>query len=269
MWISCRIRSESHTLTEAPFKLFLMEESNIRVHNVQQQDLVISFRSHDSSLPEAEQLHHAHNGICAFLVALNAGSLGTFYWHDEPWAHPVLHVAEDLRDKNKRGAALVVRSNNAYEDLRPIAEQDLYNSVLIFGIVARETSKVLTGEYCRGLVLLRLNFYDLNFRREAFLCFYRALEHFVAVRILGVRRLTNELAQLKQGLRQIGASHDLADELRDVYAIRSSQVAHAQGPQRDVTLDEVLKTKVFLDFVMHKVFKQQGNEAMAARVGDV
>jgi hypothetical protein len=265
MWVSCRIRSESHTLTEEPFRLFRNDESNIHIHGVHEQDFVLSFRAHDQSTPEAEHVHHAHNGICAFLVALNVGAIGSFYWYDDPWVHPVLHVADDLQGKNPRGAALVVKSDTTYEELKPIEYQDLYNTALIFGIVAREKSKVLTGEYCRGLLLLRMNFYDLNFRREAFLCFYRALEHFVAVRILGVKRLTKELAQLKQGLKQIGASHELAEELREVYSIRSSQVAHSQGVQKDLTFNDVLKTKVFLDFVMHKAFKEQANHAMAAR----
>ncbi len=219
MWVSCRIRSDSHTLTETPFKLFLMEESNIRVHHVRERDFVLSFRAHDESISEAEQIHHAHNGVCAFLVALNAGAIGSFYWYDDPWVHPVLHIADDLRGKNLRGASLVVKNDTTYEELKPIEYQDLYNTALIFGIVAQEKSKVLIGEYCRGLVLLRMNFYDLNFRREAFLCFYRALEHFVAVRILGVKCLTKELAQLKQGLKQIGMSQELADELREVYSI--------------------------------------------------
>lgn len=224
---------------------------------------MISVRGHDQLASDAELMHHAHNVICALLVALNVGAIGSFYWYDDPWAHPVLGMAEDLEGRNSRHAALVVRSDTTHDELRPLEEHDLYATALIFGIVAREKSKVLTGEYCRGLLLLRMNFYDLNFRREAFLCFYRALEHFVAVRILGVKRLTKELIQLKQGLKKIGAPQDLLDEVREIYSIRSSQVAHAQGPQRDVTLDEVLKTKVFLDFVMHRTFKEQADDALA------
>lgn len=266
MWISCRIRSDSHTLTEAPFALFLRQEANIRIHHITERDFVVSFRSHDPSSPEAEQVHHAHNGICAFLIALNVGSIGAFHWHSDPWVHPVLVLSEQLEMKESRGAALIVQPDTTYEELRPISEEDLYNAALVFGILAREQTKVLTGEYCRGLLLLRMNFYDLDFRREAFLCFYRALEHFVATRILGVRRLTKELVQLKQALQKIGASKGLAEELREVYAVRSSQIAHAQGEQRPVTLEEVVKVKVFLDFVMHSVFKRQANELMAQRV---
>jgi len=110
-----------------------------------------------------------------------------------------------------------------------------------------------------------MNFYELNFRREAFLCFYRALEHFVAARILGVKKLKNELRDLQGGLAKVGASQNFQDELREIYAIRSSQVAHSQVGQREITLDEVLKTKVFLDFIMHKTFKEQADRIMQER----
>lgn len=73
-------------------------------------------------------------------------------------------------------------------------------------------------------------------------------------------------AELQKGLATLTGASDLIEELKVVYTIRSSQVAHAQTQQREVTVDEVLKTKVFLDFVMHKVFKEQANKAIAERV---
>jgi hypothetical protein len=265
MWISCRIRSDSHTLTEPPFRLLQSPESNIRIRHVRERDFVIAARGLEDPHPEPVQLHHAHHVINAILIALNAGAIGSFFWHSDPWVHPVLTIADDLDGTNPRRGALVVESDTTHEELKPIEEQDIYNALLIFGIVAREESKVLTGEYCRGLLLLRMNFYELNFRREAFLCFYRALEHFVAARILGVKRLKNELRDLQRGLAKVGASQDIQDELRELYAIRSSQVAHSQVGQREITLDEVLKTKVFLDFIMHKTFKEQADRIMQER----
>lgn len=265
MWISCCIRSESHTLSEPAFRLLQSAESNIRVKRVRERDFVISVRALVESDSEAAQLHHGHHVINAFLIALNVAALGSFYWNNDPWVHPVLTVADDHEGTNSHEGALIVRSDTEYEELKPIEERDIHDAILVFGIVAREESRVLTGEYCRGLLLLRMNFYDLNFRREAFLCFYRALEHFVAARILGVKRLQNELRDLQRGLSKVGASKELLDELRSLYAIRSSQVAHSQIGQRELTFDEVLKIKVFLDFVMHKTFKEQANQIMQAR----
>jgi len=264
MWISCRIQSDSHTLTDAPFRLFQLPESNIRIHQVRERDFVISVRALDETAPEPTQVHHGHHTINAMLIALNAAALGCFYWFSDPWVHPVMTVTDDFAGANPRSGALVVTSNTTYEVLKPLEEQDIYNTALIFGIIAREASNAITGEYCRGLLLLRMNFYDINFKREAFLCFYRALEHFVAARILNVPKLKNELRDFKRALAQVGASQVLVDELREVYTIRSSQIAHSQVNQREITFDEVMKTKVFLDFVMHKTFKAQANQMMEA-----
>lgn len=265
MWISCQIRSDSHTLTEPPFRLLQSPESNIRVHHVRERDFIVSIRALEEPLPEHNQFHHAHHVINALLIALNTGAIGSFYWHNDPWVHPVLTIADDLDGANSRGGALVVKSDTTYRELKPIDEKDIYNAVLIFGILAREDSNILTGEYCRGLLLLRMNFYELNFRRESFLCFYRALENFVAVRILGVKKLKNELRDLQRGLAKVGASQDIQVEMKELYTIRSSQVAHSQVEQREITLDEVLKTKVFLDYIMHKTFKEQADRIMQAR----
>lgn len=265
MWISCQVRSDSHTLTDAPFRLLQLPDSNIRVQHVRERDFVISVRALEDPPTEAAKAHCAHHTINAILIALNAGAIGSFYWYNDPWVHPVLTIADDLEGTNSRGSALIVESNTTHEELNPLEEQDIYNAVLIFGIVAREDSNVLTGEYCRGLLLLRMNFYELNFRREAFLCFYRALEHFVAARILGVKKLRNELRDLQRGLASMGASQEVQDELRDLYAIRSSQVAHSQVGQREITLEEVLKTKAFLDFIMHKTFKKEADHIIQAR----
>jgi|GEM_PF-5647943 len=265
MWISCRVRSDSHTLNDASFRLLQLPDSNIRIQEVRERDFVISVCALDGPQIETVKVHHAHHTINAVLIALNAGTIGSFYWLNDPWVHPVLTIADDLEGNNSRGSALIVESDTTYEELKPLEEQDIYNAILIFGIVAREDSNVLTGEYCRGLLLLRMNFYELNFRREAFLCFYRALEHFVAARILGIKKFRNELRDLQRGLAEVGASQELQNELREVYAIRSSQVAHSQIGQRDITFEDVLKTKVFLDFIMHKTFKKEADRIMQER----
>ncbi len=266
MWVSCRIKCDSHLLTESVFRLFQMDEMKTRIREVKERSFLISVKSLDEEAPEPVQVHDCHRVICAMLIALNVGSIGMFYWADDPFVHPVLTVADDLDGNNAHSGALIVHSNTAYEELKPLTEQDVESAALVFGIVAREKSALLTGEYCRGLLSMRMNFAELNFRREAFMCFYRALEHFAAVRILKVKRLSsNELKDLQRALRTITNEQALLDELKVVYSIRSSQVAHSQGLQRDLTLDEVLKTKVFLDFVMHQEFKAEANREMAQR----
>jgi hypothetical protein len=112
---------------------------------------------------------------------------------------------------------------------------------------------------------MRLNILELNFRRESFLCFYRALEYFAANCILKVRKLFNELRDLQKAIRTLTSDEELISELRTVCRIRSSQVAHSQNEQVEISHDDLLKNKVFLDFVMQKTFKAEADEAMWAR----
>ena len=266
MWVSCRIRTDSHVLTDAAFRLLKLPESNIRVSEVTAHDFLLWIRGiEDRAVPERTHVHHGHHVIRAFLIALNVAAFGMFYWSAEPWVHPVLFLSDDLDGTNHRAGALVVTSSHSLETLKTLDENEVQNAVIIFGVLARERNTVLEGEYSKGLLLLRMNFYDVNFRREAFLCFYRALENFVARRILQVKKLKNELRDLQRGLVQIGASQELVDELAEVYTTRSSQVAHAQVTPREISFDDVMKAKVFLDFVMHKTFKAQGVQMLEAR----
>lgn len=257
MWISCRIRSDSHTLSETVFRLFQSNTSNIRIHRVQENDFVVSVQTYDDTEPESIQIYKGYHIINAMIISLNVGSLGGFYWYDDPWVHPVLTLTDDLTGKNPRSTALIMPSDTKFEKLSPLEESDIQNVALIFGILAQEKSNIITDEYCRGLLLLRMNFYEINFRREAFLCFYRAFENFVTMRILNIPKLNNELKDLQQGLSKVGASQELIEELKELYIIRSSQIAHSQIDQRDISLDEVMKIKIFLDFIIHKTFKTQ------------
>ena len=245
--------------------MFQLDASNIRIHSVREDSLVISVRPLHTEAPEPVQLHDCYRVIMAMLIAMNVGALGMFTLAKDPWAHPVLTISDDLDGKEARTAALVVQADTAYAERRQITEVDVENTALVFGIVARERTPVLTGEYCRGLLLTRMHLLDLNFRREAFLCFYRALEHFATYRILKVKKLSNELRDMQRAIRTLTNDQELIDEFQTVYRIRSSQVAHSQVAQQDVTQDDLLKTKVFLDFIMHKTFKSEANNALADR----
>lgn len=265
MWVSSRIRTDSHTLTPEAFRLFQSPELNIQIHTVREQDFILSVRPVDENVPVPVQIHDCNRVINAMLIALNVGTLGTFTLDEDPWAHPVLTVADDLDGKKWRKAALVINLETEYPERQQITDLHVEYSALIFGIIARERAPVLVGEYLRGLLLMRLNVLELNFRRESFLCFYRALEHFAANRILKVRKLSNELRDLQKAIRTLTSDEDLIGELRTVYRIRSSQVAHSQNEQVEISHDDLLKTKVFLDFVIHKTFKAEADEAMWAR----
>ena len=266
MWISCHIKSDSHILTEAAFRVLTLQESNIRVADVSAHEFLLSVRSFDDlDSQDHPHLHQGHSVIRAFLVAINVATFGMFYWSAEPWVHPVLFMSEKLEIAGRGISALVAKSDNTFDTRKKLDDREVQNALIIFGILAREKKPTLEEEYSKGLLLLRMNFYEFNFRREAFLCFYRGLENFVAMRILKVKKLKNELRDLQRAIASIGGSQQIVDELREVYTTRSSQVAHAQGAPRNISFEDVMKAKVFLDFVIHKTFKTQGIKILESR----
>ncbi|MCS5563273.1 MAG: hypothetical protein NZ728_03425, partial [Oleiphilaceae bacterium] len=85
MWVSSRIRTDSHTLSPEAFRLFQLPESNIRIHAVREHDFVLSVRPVNESAPEPTQIHDCNRVINAMLIALNVGALGTFTLDEDPW----------------------------------------------------------------------------------------------------------------------------------------------------------------------------------------
>lgn len=268
IWVSCNVRTDSHLVSEASFRRFQSNAANVRIHCVDDRHIRIHVASPDLSASEDEQIHHAHQVTKAVVLALNVGSLGHFYWENEPWVHPTLIVSDDLQGKNTRAVALMVNSpNTEYCERRLFSEADEYRTVLLFGVFARGSANVLEDEYCRALLLLRMNFCEINFLRDAFMCFYRTLEYFATGRILKVPRLRNELKGLQSCIRTLEFSDDLVQEMKELYIIRSSQAAHSQTERRQITLDEVLKIKIFVDALLFKPLYDEANDIMTKQVG--
>jgi hypothetical protein len=245
--------------------LLQLEEANLRVHNVSADRFELFVRALDNfDANPGASFHHSHQVIRSFLVALNVSSFGCFYWADEPWVHPTLHQSEGIGGPVRGLSALIARPEKPDFDLRDLTAQEVQNAIIIFGVLAREKTLHLESEYAKGILLLRMGFCELTFRREAFLCFYRALENFITGRILKTDKLENELRDLQRGLTSVGTSQEVMDEFKEIYRIRSSQVAHAQLESREITLEEVLKIKVFVDFIVHKTLKAQGVQMLEA-----
>lgn len=261
MWVSCHIKTDSHRLNEEAFSTLMLPESSIRVSEVTENGFRLSSKCmKEEGQPAFVHLHHGHHALRCFVIALNIGTCGMFYWCDEPWAHPILHISESPDGDHISTNALIVTSDNPFERKKVLREVEVESAIKIFGMLARQPTE-LEVEYTKGLLLLRMNFYDVNFRKEAFLCFYRALENFIATRILCVKKLENELKDLQRAISMVGLP-DFANEVKEIYKTRSSQVAHFQTAAREISLDEVLKTKVFLDFVMHKTLKAEADQIM-------
>ena len=228
----------------------------------------MAVRAHEATHSVDEHLHHAHHVIKAIVLALNVGSLGHFYWEDGPWAHPRLTITDDLEGKNPRNFSILTQADSpSFGELRAFSQQDELRVILVFGVFARGSAHVLENEYCRGLLLHRMQYCEIDFRRDAFMCFYRVLEHFVTRRILGTPRLQNELKDIQSCVRNLGFGEMLVDEMRELYAIRSSQTAHAQNTPRTITIDEVMKIKIYVDGLLNKTLLAEGGDLMKNKFG--
>lgn len=263
MWTSCVVETSSHELTAEPFSLLANDQLNMRIRVLSESELLISVR-HIGADNEAhiQKVHTAHQVIRMLLISLNVASLGYFYWKNAPWLHPILITSEDLAETNQANSALLAIPVHSFEKKSQITKLDAQNAILIFGILAKERTFDLDEEYTKGILLLRMQFCDVEFRREAFLCFYRALEYFIASRVLKVKKFTNELKDMQRGLASVGLKNIILDEFKEIYTIRSSQAAHSQITPRKITFEEVMKAKVFLDFVIHKTFVTQATEIL-------
>ena len=252
-------------MSDSAFRLLQSDATNMRVYAVDEREFTLSVRRPYSNSSKFEKIAEAHQVILCFLIALNVGALGAFTWADKPWVHPIFSVTGDMEGASSYEVAMVGQSVLECGDLKPLNEADVRDAVLIFRIIAKERTSVLIGEYARGLLLLDMSFAELNFRREAYMCFYRALENFITVRVLQVTRLANELKDMQRGLQKLIRSQEIIDEFRSIYLIRSSQAAHSQGRQREISVEEVRKVKVFLDMVMNTEFRRKANEILRSQ----
>lgn len=267
MWASCRIISEAHILPVGSFKRFQSEQLNTRIIRTDEHHLRISVRPPTRCSPD-QHIYHSHHVIKALVLALNVGSMGNFYWENGPWAHPILSITDNLDGADSQEVALIAESPPAdLGQLRPFSDMDEYRVTLLFGVFARGSAHVLENEYCRGLLLHRMQFCEIDFRRDAFMCFYRVLEHFVTRRVLSAPRLQNELKEIQLCIRSLGFGDALVDEMRELYVIRSSQTAHAQNAQRLITGDEVLKMKLYTDALLFRTLFAEANDIMEANFG--
>jgi hypothetical protein len=268
MWASCILRSDAHRIEPDSFRRFLSDEINTRILRLDDNRIRVSVRAHQASESIDEHLHHAHHVIKAVVLALNVGSLGHFYWEEGPWAHPRLTITDELDGLNRRDFAIVAKPESPdFGEPRAFSDSDEYRTVLVFGVFARGSANVLENEYCRGLLLHRMQYCEIDFRREAYMCFYRVLEHFVTRRILGVPKLQNELRDIQSCIRKLGFGEMLINEMKELYQIRSSQTAHAQNIPRKITLDEVMKIKIYVDALLNKTLLAEGNAIMERKYG--
>lgn len=266
MRIRCHAVSLSHKLQADCFRLFDAGSTKIRLDR--QSDSAFTMTIDTSVFAEAGSEHleyHAHVSASCIFVALNITTLGYFTWREHPSLHPIYEVLPD-DGSPPNFISLTATHPVEFPIARELTAADVERAVIVYHAVVNDAGLAARTEYIKGLLHLGASHLDVNFYREAFGNFYRCMENCVTQKILNVRRLSsNEVADIRRALESIGADKTLQDAFRQVYAMRSSQVAHAQRPQEEITFDNVLSAKAFADLVMYKTYRKIAEEMRGAK----
>jgi len=253
------VRSYSHILKESAFAVLMSEECLTRVLDVRDDKLKVEvIMTEEMKETNKDYFGYGFLVSSSFLMALNIAALGHFTW---TIGNRMFWHCEHIGPSGKPEQILM----NAREVSFPtekalLTENEVRNSLIILGSLLRESEQNFRREYLKGILHLNAGFGDLAFHREAFANFYRSFEYFVTTRVLKKKKLSNEIKDLKEGIRLLGLPGKFCDEFISLYKKRSEQIMHAQRVPKDVDLEDVLKIKVFTDYALHRYYRSKANE---------
>jgi hypothetical protein len=257
--LSCILQSHSHELNENAFKLFMNDASLTQVTKVTKTQLEIAIKTDKKNVGSIEDFYpKAHLIASNFIMAMNIASLGHFTWLTGSQLYPTYQV----NPKDKAQAIIFTNQRTYPSENRPITDGEVRQAAVIFGALLREKDQNIRKEYIKGILHMGLSFQDINFDKEAFGNFYRSFEYFITNKFLKMKKLNKELKEFKKAILGLGLSDQFAQEFSDLYKLRSEQVMHAQREQVEITQDDVIKMKVFIDYCLHKYFTKIGNEGL-------
>ena len=257
MEIELDIRSHSHKFAEGCFAFFEQNAMGLRVIQTSESTFTLVVEGKPfKELGSEHILYHSHLWATSFLIALNIATLGYLSWKDAPSLHPIYRVLGTDSHQVRDTIALVQQVPITLERDRELTDLDIHNALITLGALTQDNDPNSRVEYLKGLLHIGASHLDVTFYREAFGNFYRCMESFVTRHVLGVRQLSNEVKDIQRALAQIGAGDELQTAFKEIYAIRSNQVAHAQKQQIAFELDDVFKAKAFADLVMYKTYRK-------------
>jgi len=199
----------------------------------------------------------------SLLMALNIAALGHFTW--TVGSRMFWHCEHTGPSGKAEQIYMHSQDIPLTDEKRLLTEEDVRNSLLICGALLRESEEDFRREYLKGIIHLNAGFGDLVFHREAFANFYRAFEYFITKRVLKKIRLTNEMKELKEGIRLMGLTDKLCEEIVGLYKKKSEQVMHTQRTSGAIDVDDVLKMKVFTDYALHEYYRGKGRQWLKQR----
>lgn len=260
--LSCVIHSHSHFLDEKAFAVLMREEAATQVTKVTRTQIEATIKAEKGHFRTIEDFYPtAHLIASNFIMSLNIASLGHFTWVAGNQLYPTYNV--DPIDNSRRILFSVEPTWPSEE--RCLAESEVRQAVIIYGSILRENDKNIRQEYVKGILHMGLSFAEINFNKEAFGNFYRSFEYFITRKLLQKTKLKNELTELTKAIKSSGLSDEFIEEFKGLYKIRSEQVMHAQRHQVEITQDDVVKMKVFIDYLLHKHYTAIANRWLEER----
>lgn len=253
--LSCKIQSYTHKLVPEAFNFFKTKRSYIHIDEISEDHFSLSFDdSLDTSLSEKDFINKSHVVFNIYIVALNVCTFGLFLPQEQKHLSPEYSFTDIGTGTSGRGVVVHDVFNEDFSG-QEITEGQVLDAFLLYGALAKEKNEELIAEYLKGLVHLGLNYPGTHFEKDAFANFYRTFEHLVTNKLLGKRKLQNELKEMSYGLSELGLSQDSIDEFKKMYVLRGSQAMHSQIEPKRISREDTLKMKVFSDVVIYRTYK--------------
>lgn len=255
MFLKTIIKSHHHRLNEDSFSLFAENQIDLRISDIKDDSLTLCV---ESLAGEGENnfLARAHSIISYYLVAINVATLGHFSW-DFQLVSPVPYFKTEEPDDF--GDFVFMHRSMNYEfgeDHLDITPELVWRSIKIMIALGYEKDEVFLSEYIKGIYNLHNYLFNIDFRNESFSNFYKAFEYFCTAKILEVKNLKNEKAQLKGVLNDFGFNENIISDFDEIYVARCNDVMHAQkGIKAGVDKDLIIKLKIFLDSLLHRHYE--------------
>ncbi len=239
--------------------VLMSEQLLTRVFDVRQDSFKVEvLMTEEMKKTNTDYFGYAFIVSSSFLMALNIAALGHFTW---TVGNRMFWHCEHIGPSGKAEQVFLNSKDPIFAvEKTVLTEGEARNSIIICGSLLRETDQSFRKEYLKGIIHLGAGFGDLTFDREAFGNFYRAFEYFITSRVFGKKKLGNELRDLNKGVRSLGLPDKVCEELTGLYKIRSEQVMHAQKGPKDIDIDDVLKIKVFTDYVLHVYYRKKADQ---------
>lgn len=250
-----RIQCFTHRLEAEAFKLFEQSLMYINICELKEDGFTLEISDAvNPSLDDDTFAKKSHAIYNLYLVALNVCTMGLFLNQDRKYLSSS-YTFLDAKKKQRTTGAIVHNIFDTDLSGQVITQNQVSDSLLLYGALAKEKNSELVSEYLKGLIHLSLNYPGTHFEKDAFANFYRTFEHLVTGRMLNKKKLKNEFKEICDALKSLGIGPESIEEFRKLYILRGSQAMHSQNKPQKIDREDTMKMKAFTDIVTYRVYK--------------